>query len=232
LRYAVYFTPAADDPLTDAASRWLGRNAFSLEEGERPDGLPFPAAQWTSLVAEPRRYGFHATLKAPFELNTKRSEDELLAAFDDFCAHTPSFQIPKVVIGQLGSFFALVPYLLHPPLQDFAAAVVETFESFRAPLSEADIARRRPERLTEAQRGNLMRWGYPYVMDEFRFHMTLTGPVEPGLAPLVRETLEERFAAFIKAPLPISGLALFVEPERGAPFNVCRWKPLDRQASA
>jgi putative phosphonate metabolism protein len=226
VRYAIYFSPAPDDPLTAAASEWLGRNAFTGKTADAPASLSLPAERWQQLVAEPRRYGFHATLKAPFELREDRTEAELVSSFDHFAASTGLLEIPRVVLGQLGPFFALVPHESHPPLQAFAASVVEAFEPFRAPLSDADVARRKPERLTEAQRAHLMTWGYPYVMDEFRFHMTLTGPVDPALAPGIDEELQRRFSSFTDMPLTLDGLALFIERSRGEPFSIHRWRPL------
>jgi putative phosphonate metabolism protein len=226
LRYALYFTPPAYDPLTRSAALWLGRDPFSGEPIAVQETGPFPAEAFAALTEDPRRYGFHATIKAPFELAPDRTEAELIAGFEAFCAARPAFEIPSVVVGQLGPFFALIPAQPHPPLQDFAAAAVEAFEPFRATLSDADIVRRKPERLSEAQRAHLLRWGYPYVMDEFRFHMTLTGPVEPGRGDAMRELASARFAAFTDKPLAISGLALFVERERGAPFTVHTWQPL------
>jgi putative phosphonate metabolism protein len=226
LRYALYFSPAADHPLTKTASRWLGRDAFSGERFETAvvDGIS--AEDVHALTADPRRYAFHATLKAPFELAEGRSEAELLNAFERFAAATPGFDIPNAVIGQLGRFFALVPDRVYPELQAFAARVVEDFEPFRAPLSDADIARRKPESLSPEHLENLMAWGYPYVMDKFRFHMTLTGQVPPEQAPAMRKALETRFTDFTNAPLSINGIALFIEPERGADFKVHRWLPL------
>lgn len=222
LRYAIYFTPPADDPLTVAAARWLGRDAFS--SGAFADRAPEIAT--VDLVGEPRRYGFHATIKAPFELHDEVGEEALMEAFRGFAARAKPFEVPQLVLSQLGPFFALVPGELCPELQDFAAEVVRRFSPFRAPLSEADIARRKPETLGESQRRNLMQWGYPYVMGDFRFHMTLTGPVDPERSPDVRRTLEDYFADHIARPLPISGLALFVEETRGAPFTVHSWLPL------
>lgn len=226
MRYAIYFSPAPDDPLTVAASEWLGRNAFTGKTTDAPASLSLPAEQWQQLVAEPRRYGFHATLKAPFELCEGRTEAELVDAFDRFAASAEVLEIPRVVIGQLGPFFALVPHALHPPLQAFAASIVRDFEPFRAPLSDADMARRKPERLTEAQRAHLMTWGYPHVMEEFRFHMTLTGPVDPALAPSIDEELQRRFSSYTNAPLTLDGLGLFVERSRGEPFIIHRRRPL------
>jgi len=222
MRYAFYFTPPADDPLTDAAARWLGRDAFTGKvlapdgetlDGQRPDG-------WESLVAEPARYGFHATLKAPFHLAGGRTEADLLSALDVFAVETPAFTIPRLKIGRLGSFFALVPDGDADALDRFAADVVRAFEPFRAPLSAADIARRKPETLPEPERTYLHDWGYPYVFDAFRFHMTLTGPVPAERQDEVADHLETRFSSLIGGPLPVRGLALCIEPERGAPFRV------------
>ncbi|MCZ7484280.1 DUF1045 domain-containing protein [Rhizobium rhizogenes] len=222
VRYAIYFSPAKDHPLTEAASRWLGRNAFSGTLHDDHDA-------YADMTEEPRRYGFHATLKAPFELAEKYSEAELLAAVEGFAASQPAFDIPRVVVGALGPFFALVPDRTYQPLQDFAAEIVDHFDRFRAPLSETDIARRRPQMLTESQRQNLSLWGYPHVMDDFRFHMTLTGRIDEGDQPAMQEVLSARFAEFVDQPLTISGLALFIEETRGAPFTVHRWHPLGQQ---
>jgi len=226
LRYALYFSPAENHPLTKAAAHWLGRDAFTGETSPTPDVESLAGDTVRELTADPRRYGFHATLKAPFELHPDRTEAELIAAFEHFAAKTPAFDIPNVIVGQIGRFFAIVPDTVYPELQRFAARVVEDFEPFRAPLSEADIARRKPETLSAAHRANLDRWGYPHVMDEFRFHMTLTGKVPPEYQPAMRQELDRRFTAFANAPLTVDGLALFVEAERGAPFIVHRWLPL------
>ena len=219
MRYAIYFSPAKDHPLTEAASRWLGRNAFS---GAQHDDH----GAYAEMTEEPRRYGFHATLKAPFELSEKYSEADLVAALEQFAASQSVFDIPRVVIGALGPFFALVPDRTYQPLQDFAAEIVDHFDRFRAPLSETDIARRRPQNLTESQRQNLSLWGYPHVMDDFHFHMTLTGRIDESDAPAIQDVLSTKFSEFVDRPLTISGLALFVEETRGAPFTVHRWHPL------
>jgi putative phosphonate metabolism protein len=226
LRYALYFTPSKADPLNGLASRWLGRDAFT---GELFPASPFGglnADERDALTEEPRRYGFHATLKAPFELAASVTESDLMGVAGDFAARTAPFVVPKLVLGQLGRFFALVPDWVYPELQDFSANVVRAFEPLRASLSSADIARRKPDQLDEAHRANLLRWGYPYVMDQFRFHMTLTGPVAVERQPMLNSVLRETFAAHIGQPLPMTGLAVFVEETRGAPFIVRSWLPL------
>jgi len=226
LRYALYFSPPKDDPLTGAAAIWLGRDAFTGKTYPAPEYEQMAAAEQFELTADPRRYGFHATIKAPFALATSVTEKDLMAVAEDFAARTPAFEIPELVLGQIGRFFALVSGSLHQPLQDFAARVVKSFEPFRAALSEADIARRSPAKLSDDQRANLLRWGYPYVMEEFGFHMTLTGQVPEARAEVMKAILTERFADFTGRALQISGLAVFAEETRGAPFKVHSWLPL------
>jgi len=228
LRYALYFTPPASDPLTLAAQRWLGRNAFTGTPLVQPEANGLDAA---ALTADPRRYGFHATLKAPFALAEGRSEAELLAEIGRFVSETEPFDIPEIIVGRLGSFFALVPGDHCDALQNFAGEVVRRFERFRAPLTSADIARRKPDELSAAERQNLVQWGYPYVFDEFRFHMTLTGRVPAERRDAVEGALRAHFAEFHGRPLPIAGLALFREPARGADFTVHSLFPLGGAAN-
>jgi putative phosphonate metabolism protein len=226
VRYAFYITPHEDDPLSAAAARWLGANPFTGETWELEPAGDFSAVELTALTADPRRYGFHGTLKAPFELAPGISESQLLEAFDAFADERISFEIPEMVLGQLGPFFALMPAIGCFELQDLADETVRRFSPFRAPLSEADIARRKPELLGDAMRGNLLEWGYPYVFESFRFHMTLTGPVPVERQAAMRALLEQTFAPFIGKPLTATSLALFVEPARGAPFTVHSLLPL------
>jgi putative phosphonate metabolism protein len=229
MRYAIYFTPDQSDKLTRAAAAWLGRDAFTGEESAPPAAAPLSAEEIIAHVKAPRRYGFHATLKAPFRLAEGRSEEDLVAALAGFAADTAPVLLPKVVLRQLDGFFAIVPEEGVPELERLAADIVEVFEPFRAPLTDAEIAARNPARLTAAQLENLHRWGYPYVLEHFRFHMTLTDRVAPDEASRVEQALASFFGPFIDRPLEIGAVALFVEPERGAPFTVRSFHRLEAQ---
>jgi putative phosphonate metabolism protein len=231
MRYALYFSPPQDACLVQAANSWLGRDAFSGAALPPPTEHGLPEDTWRDLTADPARYGFHATLKAPFSLAAGRSEADLLAAFDAICLQTPAASIERLALAGLGPFFALVPDGRAPTVDQLCARIVEAFEPFRAPLAPDDVARRKPERLTENQRAHLELWGYPYVFDEFRFHMTLTGPVSADEQPQVRAILEQRFAPFLGQPLEIGHLALFVEQQRGASFTIARHRPLTGKTS-
>lgn len=226
VRYAIYFAPPADDRLSQTATRWLGRDAFTGETNELPALAGLDADTRQALTADPRRYGFHGTLKAPFTLAQDRNEAELIAAFEAFAADLEPFEIPELTLHQLGPFFALVSPTHCEALQRFAVQSVQYFEPYRAPLSDADMARRNPEKLPERQREYLKKWGYPYVFEEFQFHLTLTGPVPGETAETMRTVLESTFADHIGKPLHVASVALFVEPHRGAPFLVHSLLPL------
>ena len=230
VRYAIYFTPPAEDALTRTASKWLGRDAFSDEkmEMETPNGMD--ETDYVALTEDARRYGFHATLKAPFPLAKGKTEAELVDAFTHFAESIDPFEIDEIVLGRLGNFFALVPGGPSAPLKELAQECVAQFDKFRAPLTQAEIDRRKPNELTANQRMNLMNWGYPYVLDDFRFHMTLTGQVPKPQHDAFRTAIEARFSGLINRPLSINHLALFIEPSKGAPFTVHTIRHLGRSA--
>jgi putative phosphonate metabolism protein len=228
MRYAVYFAPALDHPLTALANDWLGRDAASGEELPQVAVEGLDAEDFAALTADPRRYGFHATLKAPFELKDGTAEYHLIDAFKAFAAERRAFTLPRITLGQLGPFFALIPAETSDELESLAADCVRAFEPFRAPLGEADILRRKPEKLSPSERHNLQTWGYPHVFEDFRFHMTLTGPTLEAQRDVVKAAIDAHFVDILDRPLAIDHLALFVETERGAPFTVLRIVPLQR----
>jgi putative phosphonate metabolism protein len=225
MRVAIYYTPPADHPLTKAAGLWLGRDAFSGQPMPTP---PADALDVGLIAAEPRRYGFHATMKAPFRLARDRSLSEIDRVLVEFCAATVPIDAMKLQIDRLGSFFALTPASSNSAVGALAASVVKRFEPFRAPLEPDELARRTAAGLNPAQQRNLERWGYPYVFDEYRFHMTLTGPIAPPQRDAVLGILQERFGALLDDPIEIDALALFVQAGSGADFVVHACHPLQR----
>jgi putative phosphonate metabolism protein len=219
MRYALYFTPPPGGPLTLAAEAWLGRSAFGGDTVEPIIPHGFTGEEFRSLMREPRRYGFHATLVAPFRLREDLTEADLMAAANAFAGRTAPFTVPGLAIEQIGGFFALTP-LDARDVSALGSTAVDHFDDLRAPPTEPEIARRKPEHLSARQRFYLHRHGYPYVKEEFRFHMTLTGPVGPAAAPHIRAVLQDHFGALLSRPVEISAVALFAEPAPKADFVV------------
>lgn len=179
-----------------------------------------PATEIAFHTAAARRYGFHATLMAPFTLAERETEDALIASLAAFCRTARPVILPRLELRRLDGFFALMPKAQNPELSALADLIVATFDRFRAPLSESQSARRAASSLAPSQLRNLMRWGYPYVFEDFRFHMTLTGRVDEADATRVRRAIEEHFGSLLEEGIEIASLALFLEPEPGAPFIV------------
>ncbi|HTV67834.1 MAG TPA: DUF1045 domain-containing protein [Rhizobiaceae bacterium] len=229
MRYALYFTPDRDHPLTRLAAAWLGRDVFTGAALQPPVVAAFSAAEVAFHTAAARRYGFHATLKAPFALAPGETEASLAAALESFTAARGPVSMPALKVARLGGFFALVPSAPAPEMEAFAGDVVRDFDRFRAPLSESELERRNPDALSAIEFANLTRWGYPYVFEAFRFHMTLTGRIGANDAARIEETLQSLFGPLVAQPVALDSLTLFVEPEPGAPFTVLAHRPLGRR---
>ncbi|WP_127900326.1 DUF1045 domain-containing protein [Solirhodobacter olei] len=222
-RYAVYAAP--EGALGAFGAAWLGWDATrgaAAEAREVVPGLPCPAEE---LVAGPDRYGFHATIKAPFRLDAGRDADALDRALAAFAAAQAPVALEGLRLARLGAFVALVAEGETAALDRLAAETVRELDGFRAPLQPEEVARRRPERLSPRQKALLDRWGYPFVMEEFRFHLTLTARLPPGQAEAVEAALAPRLAPVLPRPFPISSLCLFGEAADGY-FRLLRRYPL------
>lgn len=217
-RYAIYFVPPPDSALYRFGAEMLGYDAFSGEACGQPREMLRLFPDWTALTDEPRRYGFHATLKAPFPLAVTAREDDLASAVERFTARA----VPKIApaVDLLGDFVAIVPAQPVAALSDLANDCVMQFERFRAPLTEAERARRLKARLTPRQIGHVDRFGYPYVFEDFRFHMTLTGRLTEDRRRAVVPALRAAFATLRIERLPIDAIALLRQPSAGRNFEV------------
>jgi putative phosphonate metabolism protein len=222
-RFAIYAAPGTGSAdatavlLREKAEQWLGRSVSGDSVTPRiPAGWSREAVD--AITVDARRYGFHATLKPPFRLAEDRTPEELDAAVAQFAAGAVGTLIPRLSLARLGRFFAIVPGMDAPGLHALADQVVKGFDDFRAPPTDAELARRNPASLTSRQRELLETWGYPYVLDEFRFHLTLTDRIPDGQQAEVERVLSDWFAALLGTAVPVDALALFIEAEPGAPF--------------
>lgn len=214
-RFAVYYAPTPGDFAT-RANLWLSDAAPALP------GLPRAPAE---LTAAPRRYGFHGTIKAPFRLADGIDPNMLKANLAALAARLPPVRMAGLRLEILKDFLAMIPEGDETDLLALGAEVVSRLDPLRAPLNEAEIARRRPDRLTARQRELLARWGYPYVMEEFRFHLTLTDDLPADLAQSTAAILGPWFAEVLPRPFDITDLCLFGEDADGR-FHLLHRYPL------
>jgi putative phosphonate metabolism protein len=222
-RYALYFAPDPASALWRFGCDCIGYDAATGAPCEPPAVAGFGREAWLALTNEPRRYGFHATLKAPFYLRTGTSEGGLLEAVESFAGSEAAFSLPALKPALLSRFVALTPQARCEPLHDLAGHAVEALEPFRAPLSESDMQRRLQSPLSATQKTLLQRWGYPYVFDEFRFHMTLTGPLDEPQRSDVMAQIAQLYAERVgSSDVTVDAVSLFRQERRDAPFRIIR----------
>ena len=205
-RYALYYAPDRDSPWAAFGSSWLDPNAAH--------------AAYTSA---PRRYGFHATLKPPFRLARGAGLAALIVALERFCARQTAFRLAPLEVADLDGFLALVPPVKEPRIDALAAACLRGLDRFRAPPAPGELERRRKAGLSPREESLLRRWGYPYVMDRYRFHLSITGDLRgtpPDAAAELRKAASAAVASIAGEPLVMDSICIFEEPAPGAQFRI------------
>jgi putative phosphonate metabolism protein len=220
-RYAIYFVPPADSALYRFGAGFLGYDCYSGESLPHPQDIALAPSEWDALTREARKYGFHATLKAPFRLLPPFSEADLTAELERFAAIPRTLPAVEPIVQSLAGFIAVVADAPIMDLNRLAADAVMAFDRFRRPPSLHEREQRLAAGLSERQTDNLDRWGYPYVFDDFRFHMTLTGRIDASRRGAILALLQARFDAIGGAHvLPVSQLALLRQNGRATPFRL------------
>ena len=221
MRVALYSAPPIDDPLHDAASTWLGRCAETNAPRRQPE-LPDIAA----ITADARGYGFHATLKAPMRLAEGVTWERFVSEVESLAAGTRPFTLPRLSVQDLNGFLAIRDAEPSPALQALADLCVAAVDHLRAPLTEAELARRRKNGLPPAQEALLQRWGYTYVFGEFLFHMTLTRRLTAAEKEIYLPAATDFFDPLLEQPRRVTDIALFTQAAPGAPFTIAQRIPL------
>lgn len=214
-RVAVYYAPAVDDLLFAEGAVWLGRDPESDAPARQPD-----IAGIAEVTAEPRVYGFHATLKPPMRLVEGRQWSDVMQAADELARRIAPFELPRLAVSDVHGFLALRETVECPALQALADACVERLDPLRAPLTEAELARRRRAKLTVRQDEMLVRWGYPYVFGSWFFHMTLTRRLNAGEKRVFMPAAEAHLARAIALTRRVTDLCLFVQLAPGERFVI------------
>jgi len=220
-RYAIYFVPPAVTEFFRFGSAVLGYDCYTGGSIERPSVLNAEPGLWDQLTAEPRRYGFHATPKAPFHLSLSCTEAQLVSAVHSFAGLGHVIPVLAPVVRMLSGFAAILPEAASPAVDDLAGKCTTIFDAFRAPMSPQERARRVAAGLNQSQVANLDRWGYPYLFADFRFHMTLTGKVVMDRRDDVRDTLRRALRRACKDhALAIERLSLMRQDDDNSSFRV------------
>jgi putative phosphonate metabolism protein len=224
-RVAVYYAPAVESELWRIGNAWLGRDAYTGELFPNPP-VPLDIERWLKVIAPPRLYGLHATLKPPFQLRPGFSLADFQARLAEFAIGQRPLNASSLILSSLNGFLALIPSLPSHDLDNLAAACVQELDGFRQPLDKAELDRRKQKILSPRQLQLLERWGYPYLFDEFRFHITLTGSLAADERRDVFNVIQSLFEPIYRQPFRVTDICLFVQDQRNQPFYLLERYPL------
>ena len=218
-RYAIYFTPDDSSELGLFDATVLRRRSEDAGDWLNPE-LPvdFPqSSDWAERIKKPAHYGFHATMKAPFELAPGQSADQLLAEVAEFSHKQTPIDLTGLAPVRSCRYDSLAFDQQPEAIPQLASECVTRFEQFRAPLTEADVQRRDPDSLTESQRQNMYQYGYPHVLNDFNFHMTLSGQNDHR-DPAYFNWLMSVYQSMVKVSPVLDRLCVFHQPDRNTSF--------------
>lgn len=218
-RYAIFYTFPAG-PLAETGARWLGWDSLSGRETEPFD---LDGLNPRKLTRKARKYGFHGTLKAPFRLAPSVTKTRLLEVAQTCAARLSPAPIPNLSLVHKHGFLALRAQGDQSQLNACAAQIVRDFDPLRAELTESDIAKRNPARLSERQRAQMLEWGYPYVFDDFEFHMTLSSRVADADAQNLIARMIPLFTPHIPSSLHLDALTVLGEGEDNRFHQIARF---------
>ena len=212
-RYAIYFVPKGE--LAKFGQAWLGWDCRKGQYISSENAFSEPLADREYFTEKPRKYGLHATLKAPFRLQTTQSEPALRSAFHGFCNHQKPAASGNLTLSEQGGFISLRPQTQSAALFELGKNCLEAFDPFRAPLEQSDLNPRRNARLSPRQNDFLHQWGYPYVLQEFQFHITLSSRLSILQREKIIPALKNLLANELDCPFIIAHLALMGEDRNG-----------------
>jgi hypothetical protein len=229
-RLALYYAPPVASAWWQAGCEWLGRDAQTGEafDTPTPSALAALGVDAASVTKAPRRYGWHGTLVAPFRCAAGVTPIDVLSAAQHWSQHQKPFDM-TMKAEMMGRFVALraAHAADDETLRSVAASALHALAPLRARSSVEEIERRITPAMCDRQVRLLREWDYPYVLDEFRFHMTVSDSLEhPEMRTAIATSWTDRIATL--GALPFSGAALFVEPESGAPFMLWQRLPFAR----
>ncbi len=224
-RYAIYYLPRRDEPLAEFGRRWFGFDTETRAPVDNAWDIP------TGILRTPARYGFHATLKAPFRLRKGRTENELFAAVAQLANEWAPQDLGLLVPKALGAFMTLQQSLPNAGVDSLAFACVRDLDLFRDPLTEEEQDAIFDKGITRRQKANVFTWGYPYVDKDYVFHMTLTSILAPQELERWQARVIEWGADYLNMPVTLKDLVIFAQKTPESPFQVLERFPLRGERS-
>jgi hypothetical protein len=215
VRYAIYYTPQPGTPLAAFGRSWFGRanDGVTLQA--------FSAAGLTSTAvpkqsSAPSGYaGLHSVFKAPFALRDGVGPDAIKARLISFARRRRPVDTGPLTLARAGRYLVLRPIEPRPALDWLAAQCLAAFDGFARPASRAERDAHQSPHLNDHQRVLLKSFGDPHVLSEYRFHVTLTGPLETAHLERIAQALWPMLEEICATGVAVDGLSLFGEATAG-----------------
>ena len=219
-RYAIYYTPQPGTALAAFGRSWFGRaNDGVTLQAFSDAGLS--GTSFARLAVTPGRYtGLHALFRAPFAPREGIGPDAIKTRLINFAARRKPVETGPLTLSRAGRFLVLRPVEATPAIEWLAAQCVAAFEDFAAPPSDIEREAYAGPKLSDYQRLLLESFGDPYVLSEYRFSITLTGPLDATHLERVSQALWPVLEEICAEGVTVDGLSLFGDSGGRTPMRL------------
>ena len=230
-RVAIYFLPKKNSSLENFGKNLLGRDInkkkkISLTRRQKyfiNRGFTY-FDELKDYCEEPAKYGFHATLKAPFRLKRNVKTKNFYDVISHIAAQHSRFKIKGLKIVYSKKFTFITSRKPNKLLINLENDLVKHLDTFRAELNKTEIKKRIPDSLTFKQNKYLKEWGYPFVFDQFKFHMTLMNQNNNKLSNKQKLELEKLIYKISNNVIEFNEISLLGENKNGHFEEIKRFK--------
>ena len=221
-RYAIYYAPPKESSLEEFGRYWFGwdpLNAKLINNKQRINYLNrFGIKNLKNIdknVLIAKKYGFHGTLIPPFKLNKNYSTNTLFKKTEDIAKKFKKFKFYKFKLKRINNFYAFVQNKKNSNINKISNRLVKELFKFRSPLTKKEIDKRNPSKLSKLQLNILHKWGYPYLMSEFKFHMTLASEVTGNKLYSELKKIEKKKEIILNEINDFDKIYIFGENQKG-----------------
>ena len=230
-RVAIYFLPKKNSSLENFGKNLLGRDInkkkkISLTRRQKyfiNRGFTY-FDELKDYCEQPAKYGFHATLKAPFRLKRNVKTKNFYDVISHIAAQHSRFKIKGLKIVYSKKFTFITSRKPNKLLINLENDLVKHLDTFRAELNKTEIKKRIPDSLTFKQNKYLKEWGYPFVFDQFKFHMTLMNQNNNKLSNKQKLELEKLIYKISNNVIEFNEISLLGENKNGYFEEIKRFK--------
>jgi len=230
-RVAIYFLPKKNSSLENFGKNLLGRDInkkkkISLTRRQKyfiNRGFTY-FDELKDYCEQPAKYGFHATLKAPFRLKRNVKTKNFYDVISHIAAQHSRFKIKGLKIVYSKKFTFITSRKPNKLLINLENDLVKHLDTFRAELNKTEIKKRIPDSLTFKQNKYLKEWGYPFVFDQFKFHMTLMNQNNNKLSNKQKLELEKLIYKISNNVIEFNEISLLGENKNGHFEEIKRFK--------